>query len=92
MDDELLSIAKTAIGAEIGLTAAQSRRLSGTSAAELRADALDMGRELGIVADAPPAPRDHGGRFAAAGGIYDQRERGGLDMNRLIREASGRTT
>jgi hypothetical protein len=86
MDDELFSIARASIGAEHGLTPQQSARLRGQSAGELRADALEMRRELGLDPVEEP-PRDQGGRYAKSRGIYDQR---GLDINRLIREASGR--
>jgi hypothetical protein len=88
VDDELVAIARSAIGAEHGLTPAQSERLIGSSAAEIRADAKLMAKELGLVADDDP-PRDRGGRFARSGGVYDTR---GLDMNRIIRQATGRTS
>jgi hypothetical protein len=81
VDDELLSIARASIGAEVGLSPAQSCRLIGETAADLRLDAKAMARELGLVTDADP-PRDHGGRFAKSGGIYD--------MNAMIRRAAGR--
>jgi hypothetical protein len=81
MDDELLSIAKTSIGAEHELTPEQSARLRGQTAAELRSDAKAMRRELGMPVD--DRPRDHGGRYAKSGGIYD--------MNAMIRRAAGRT-
>jgi hypothetical protein len=89
MDNDLLSIAKTAIGGEIGLTPAQSRRLSGETAVDLRADALQMGRELGLVVDDPP-PRDRGGRFAKSGGIYDKPGSKNSTMNDWIRTVAGR--
>lgn len=81
VDDELVSIARTALGQEAGLTAEQSRRLRGETAAELRADAKAMRSELGL----PPLDereRDEQGRFRAA--------ESGVDMNRMIRAAAGR--
>jgi hypothetical protein len=59
VDDELLSIARTSIGAEVGLNPAQSRRLVGETAGEIRSDAKAMARELGLVVDVDP-PRDPG--------------------------------
>jgi hypothetical protein len=87
-DPELVDVARAAIGAQFGLTEAQSKRLTGSSAAEIRTDARLMAKELGLVADDDP-PRDRAGRYAKSGGIYDQR---GPDMNRIIREAAGRTS
>jgi hypothetical protein len=49
VNDDLIEIAKTAIGAEVGLSAAQARRLSGGSADELRRDARAMAAELGLI-------------------------------------------
>jgi hypothetical protein len=80
VDEELLSIAKTTIGAEHELTPEQSARLRGQTAAELRSDAKAMRRELGMPVD--DRPRDPGGRFAKSGGIND--------MNTAIRRAAGR--
>jgi hypothetical protein len=82
VDDELRAIAKTAIGAEVGLSAAQSARLVGDSAEALRLDAKTMAKELGIAVDEPG--RDERGRFRTVGDAV------GNDMNRIIREASGR--
>jgi hypothetical protein len=82
-DDELYSIARTSIGAEQELTPEQSARLRGQTAAELRDDAKQMRRELGMPVD--DRPRDEAGRF---------RERNAVDlhrsMNSLIRQAAGR--
>jgi hypothetical protein len=90
VDDELLSIARTSIGADVGLNPAQSRRLVGSTAADLRSDAKAMAKELGLVVDADP-PRDPGGRFAKSGGIYDKGS-ANADVNARIRAAAGRTT
>jgi hypothetical protein len=96
-DQELLDLAKAAVGAEYELTPEQSRRLRGQTACELRADAKAMRRELGLPVD---DPRDDGGRFAprtSTGRGFDMnafiRENGmttGPDMNALIRSAAGR--
>jgi hypothetical protein len=85
--DELLAYVRVAVGSAHGLTEAQSRRLVGSSLRALHDDAATMAGELGIedpyTPDTGPA-RDGAGRFAAS--------RGGAsgDMNRIIREASGR--
>jgi hypothetical protein len=84
--DDLIEIAKTAIGAEVGLSAEQSRRLVGDSAQALRKDARVMAKEIGLdVDDGDEQPRDEGGRFATGDGS-------GKSINRLIREAAGRTS
>lgn len=84
MDDELFGIAKTAIGAEHELSPAQSARLRGSTAAELRADAAAMRHELGL---APlPDPRD---RERDEQGRYRPRTSAD-DFNRLIRSVAGR--
>ena len=75
-DDELVTIARQAIGEHYGLTADQARRLHGDTAAELREDAKLMRSELGL----PPLDereRDGRGRFAA-------------NMNAIIRARAGR--
>jgi hypothetical protein len=79
VDDELVTIARTAIGAEYGLTPEQARRLRGDTAGELRADAKAMRSELGMPALDERA-RDRRGRFDSES----------ADMNRRIREALGR--
>jgi hypothetical protein len=76
MDEELLAIAKTGIGAEVGLTPAQSARLVGETAGDLRRDAKAMAKELGLAVD--ERQRDEGGRFTPS------------DFNRAIRQAAGR--
>jgi hypothetical protein len=48
MEEELYGIARASIGAQFGLSEAQSARLRGTSASELRADAKQMRVELGL--------------------------------------------
>jgi hypothetical protein len=88
VDDDLLSIARASIGAEVGLNPAQSRRLTGSTAADLRSDAKAMAKELGLVTDADP-PRDQGGRFAKSGGVYDKGSPNAR-VNQLIRQAAGR--
>jgi hypothetical protein len=60
-----------------------SRRLVGSSVDELHADAKAMAKEVGAY-DPTEAARDEGGRFRTVGDAV------GLDMNRIIREASGR--
>jgi hypothetical protein len=84
--EELREYARTAVGREIGLSEAQSKRIVGSTLAEMRHDAKQMARELGLEVDdedddASGAQRDEHGRFAKSGG---------RDMNRLIRAASGR--
>jgi hypothetical protein len=79
-DDELYAIARASIGATFGLSEAQSRRLHGATAAEIRADAKAMARELGLEVDNDDRGRDERGRFAESGS----------SMNALIRQASGR--
>jgi len=81
MDDELVSIARVAIGEQHGLTPQQSKRLRGDTAAELRADARAMRTELGLE-PLDERERDEHGRFRSA--------ESGVDMNRRIREAAGR--
>lgn len=77
MDDELVQVAREAIGAHFGLSPQQAARLRGFTRSEIEADAATMCGELGL-----PVPgaqgRDGDGRFA------------GGDMNRRIREAAGR--
>jgi hypothetical protein len=80
VDDDLLAYAKTAVGAEHGLSAAQSKRLKGTTPADLHADAKAMVRELGLV-DPTQQPRD------ASTGRYSGEH---VDMNELIRGVAGR--
>jgi hypothetical protein len=75
-DPELIDLAKRQVGQEYELSAEQSKRLRGATAAELRADAKAMRAELGR-----PVPddreRDERGRFTGS-------------MNEIIRAASGR--
>jgi hypothetical protein len=78
-DNGLLALAKTAIGAEHGLSAAQARRLVGSSAAELHDDAKRMAKELGQP-DPSERSRDERGRYSGEH----------IDMNRLIRGVAGR--
>jgi hypothetical protein len=82
-DEELFSIAKTAIGAEHELTPQQSARLRGQTAKELRDDARAMRGELGMPS-LDDRPRDQSGRFAASDSSKNAR------VNDIIREAAGR--
>jgi hypothetical protein len=88
IDPELLDIARASIGAEHELTSQQSARLRGQTAKELRDDARAMRGELGMepLPDPRDRDRDEGGRFTAK-----QTTGSSGFMNRLIREASGRT-
>jgi hypothetical protein len=81
MDNEVVTIAKTAIAAEYGLSPVQARRLHGDTASDLRADAKAMRAELGLP-ELDERERDEHGRFRAA--------ESGVDMNRMIRAAAGR--
>src|SRR5262249_22080722 len=86
VDDGTMTYLRAAVGREHGLTEQQSRRLVGSTLKALHDDAASMATELGV--DDPYATdqgqaRDDGGRFARSGGT-------GGDMNRLIRQASGR--
>jgi hypothetical protein len=83
MDDELLALARVEVGRQHGLSAAQSARLIGDSAAALHRDAAQMCRELGIV-DLRERTRDRAGRYASS-------ESDSRSINALIRAASGRT-
>jgi hypothetical protein len=78
VDEELYERGRASIAAEHGLSAESARRLRGKTASELHTDARAMAAELGVV-DPTERPRDGAGRFAS-----------GTDMNRIIREASGR--
>lgn len=83
-DAELREYVRLQVGLEHGLTEAQARRLKGATLAELRADAQEMRLELGLEPIGEGAARrDDRGRFASAAA-------GGVDMNRIIRAASGR--
>jgi hypothetical protein len=80
---DLAEIGRVSIGVnEFGLSEAQSRRLRGSSADEVRADAKQMRKELGLPT-LDERKRDEEGRYARSGGS---------DMNRIIREAAGRTS
>jgi hypothetical protein len=78
---DLAEIGRVSIGVnEYGLTERQAKRLRGESADEVRADAKQMRRELGLDDDEhDDRQRDGQGRYA------------GTSMNRIIRRASGRT-
>jgi hypothetical protein len=80
MDDELVEHAKESIGRAHGLSAAQSKRLVGSTSEALHADARVMASELGVT-DPTLQKRDEQGRYAGG-------ER--VDMNRAIRQAAGR--
>jgi hypothetical protein len=79
-DDELLTLAKRAIGDEYGLSSKQASRLNGASASELRADARTMRRELRLDDLDEQQGHDESGRFTAKR----------VDMNAVIRQAAGR--
>jgi hypothetical protein len=81
-DDELVDYVRSKVGDEYGLSEPQSRRLRGRTLAELRSDAAEMRRELGLEPLDEGAARDEHGRFASSAGP--------ASMNRIIREASGR--
>jgi hypothetical protein len=81
--EELLDFARSRIASEFGLSEPQGRRLRGRSLSELRNDAAEMRSELGLQPLAEGATRDQHGRFTTAG-------KNATDMNRIIREASGR--
>jgi hypothetical protein len=87
VDDELFSIARTSIGAEHELTPAQSARLRGQTAQELRDDARAMRGELGMEPLPDPRDRDRDdlGRFAV-------KQTHGDSFNSFIRRAAGRTS
>jgi hypothetical protein len=85
VDDELVSIAKTSIGAEFGLSPAQSARLRGDNARALRHDAQEMRRELGLD-PTDDRERDEQGRFAS------KKPTTGEGFNAAIRRAAGRTS
>jgi hypothetical protein len=87
-DPELFSIARASIGSEHGLSPEQSARLHGQTASELRDDARAMRAELGLDPAEEERPRDHGGRFARSGGIYDSSN---ARMNQLIRRVAYQT-
>jgi hypothetical protein len=79
MDDELLSVAREAIGGHYGLTPEQSARLHGATRTELERDAVQMRSELGMPPLGDGRARDEQGRFT-----------GTEDMNSQIRRAAGR--
>lgn len=76
-DDELIEYARINVGREHGLTSEQAHRLVGSTLGDLHDDARVMAKELG-VRDPSERTRDDGGRYA-------------VDMNRIIREKSGRS-
>jgi hypothetical protein len=80
-DEKIVGYAKLQIGREHGLDEAASRRLAGSTADELHADANAMAREVGAY-DPTERARDEGGRFTNADGK--------IDVNQLIRAATGR--
>jgi hypothetical protein len=71
MDARLLELAKVTVGQKFRLTPLQARRLNGSTASELRADATRMRKELGLP------PLEEQGRFRRAQVI---------DLNTAIRE------
>lgn len=81
VDADLYETARAAIGQQYGLTPAQSKRLKGTTAADLHDDAKAMRSELGL-GPVRERERDEQGRFIAG--------ENGADMNALIRQRAGR--
>ena len=81
VDDELLGIARTAIGEHFGLSPEQAARLHGSTASELRDDANAMRAELELPPLDERRERDARGRFRSGEGDR---------MNTLIRRAAGR--
>jgi hypothetical protein len=82
---KLIEAAKLSVGREHGLDDAASRRLAGSTVDELHTDAKAMAREVGAHDPTErERARDDGGRFRTVGDAV------GLDMNQLIRQASGR--
>jgi hypothetical protein len=79
-DNETAAYLRERVGAEHGLSAAQSRRLRGTTVAELHADAKAMAKELDVI-DPSERARDQGGRFTGSENVA---------INEAIRQASGR--
>jgi hypothetical protein len=77
LDAETLSYLRTRIAQEAGLPEQHAQRLIGGSLRELRDDAKQMARELGIAVD--DRERDEQGRF-----------RSGASMNEILRSAAGR--
>jgi hypothetical protein len=86
-DPDLVAAAKREIARQHGLDRGRSHRLVGGRAAALHADAALMAREEGVH-DPTTVTRDEGGRFTSRSSTQG----GGFNMNRFIREASGRTT
>ena len=82
--DELLGLAREHVGSAFGLSPEQSARLRGATKSEIEADAKAMRAELGLdpIEDGQQRERDESGRFASSESTA---------MNRLIREASGRS-
>jgi excisionase family DNA binding protein len=80
---ELIDYVRSRVAHEAGLSPAQGARLRGSTVAELRSDARAMRDELGLepLDDDGATSRDGRGRFRK-GDI--------VDMNRIIRDASGR--
>jgi hypothetical protein len=80
LDTETLSYLRTRIAQEAGLPEQHAHRLVGGSLAALRQDARKMRAELGMET-LDDRERDEQGRFRSAAP---------MDMNALIRQASGR--
>jgi hypothetical protein len=83
MDDDLLQVAREAIGAHFGLSAQLSARLRGSTRSELESDARAMRRELGLpeLDERGEHRRDKRGRFRAT----TNRE-----LNEAVRKVAGR--
>jgi len=80
-DPEVVQLAQQAAAREAGVPEGLSHRITGATLQEMRDDARALARELGIETSAEGSARDGRGRFTNAGSV---------DMNRIIREASGR--
>ncbi len=80
VDDELVQVAREAIGAHFGLSAPQAARLHGSTRNEIEVDARAMRRELGLP-DLDEGRDEHG--------RYKTRE-GKSVMDAAIRQAAGR--
>jgi hypothetical protein len=77
VDDELVEAAKVTIARQHGIPESRAHRLVGDTSEALHRDAKALARELNVL-DPTERARDDGGKFS------------GVDMNQLVREASGR--
>ena len=84
-DDETLDYLKLAVAREFDLSEANGRRLRGATVSALKDDARAMRAELAL----PPLDDEQDDRARDAQGRFSRSGSAG-DMNRLIRQASGR--